>query len=378
MRVALDVSPVMLDKVSGLKTYIENFTNELSRIKTEHEFLLLYNVWRNPYGLKPLESLPMQFKHRILKIPRRIVEFLWKNTQIPIETIIGSIQVYHSFHLLIPPVKSATTLLTVHDCRYLKLPLIYSKKEVDHYRKRMELSLKRVDKVITVSTSTKNDLIEFFGFPENRIQVIYEGFDMHLFHQIPEAIYQSILKQLGLEPGYLLFVGSLEPRKNLTTLLKAISMLKRQRWKGKLVLAGFKPRSWQDLQFNKLSENLGIGKEIQIVGIVRNEILPYLMNGAFALLYPSLYEGFGLPVLEAMACGIPVIAGRHSSLVEVVGEGGLLVDIKNPEGIAKAVEKLYSQSGLVKQLVERASQQIKKFSWRKMAEEYLKVYEEII
>lgn len=231
------------------------------------------------------------------------------------------------------------------------------------------LGIKRAHHIIAVSQCTKNDLIRFLGIPEPKITVVYNGIDDSIFRPCADGLLQS---------PCLLYVGSERPRKNLISLLRAFSELKRQFPGLKLVKVGTAGRA-DAYRRSTISqaESLGLSQDIVFTDHVPDSKLPLYYSSASVLVYPSLYEGFGLPPLEAMACGCPVVTSNTSSLPEVVGDAGIMVDPLDVDGMAEAVSRVLRDGHLRQQMVAKGLAQAGRFSWHQAAEETWQVYQKL-
>jgi alpha-1,3-rhamnosyl/mannosyltransferase len=280
----------------------------------------------------------------------------------------------------VPPVKKIKAVLTVHDCRYLAIPSFYNSRDVEVYRKQMENALSRVGYVVTVSEFTKNELIRYFSFPEERIKTIKNG----ISSCSPEKEFEkkkigSFIKENKVPQEYILYTGILDPRKNFCRLIEAIqACIKQNKDFPKLVVAGISYEEWIESGQAKKAKEFGIFDNIHIAGIVDKSILNGITRRAIALCYPSLYEGFGFPPLEAMSFGVPVLAGNSSSIPEIAGNAACLVDPMSVKDIAKGLEKIIFDSEYRQKLIERGFNQIKKYSWRKASKEYIRLYKEVL
>ncbi|MBE8539371.1 glycosyltransferase [Geoglobus acetivorans] len=270
--------------------------------------------------------------------------------------------------------KKSKKILTVYDLTPLLFPETHRKSRVLMHKYIFPLILKSSDKIITDSYSTKSDLIKYFKIPENKIKVIYLAADER-FKPLKEDEINKIRQKYKLKNPFILYVGTVEPRKNIQTLLKAYYKLKKQGIKHKLVIAG--KIGWKYKPIFETIDKLDLKKDVIFTGYVPDEDLPALYNAADIFIYPSLYEGFGLPPLEAMACGTPVITSNTSSLPEVVGNAGIMVDPYDIDGLAKAMYEVLTNEGLKEEMRKKGLERAKMFNWRKTAEETLNVYEEV-
>ena len=272
-------------------------------------------------------------------------------------------------------------IITVHDLiRYFDLEdseedkaLIYlPNRRYRHYLNLDYEGIRKATRIIAVSQSTKDDLIEHIGIADERISVVYEGIDHSLFRPVSHRIYNH---------PYILFVGSEQPRKNFTTLLKAFSQLKSgPRFKKlKLVKVGKAGGRGVDFRSQTMGvvESLHLSREVIFTDFVPEADLPAYYSGAEVFVLPSLYEGFGFPVLEAMACGCPVITSNTSSLPEVVGKAGIMVDPYNTDSLAQAMMQVLTDSELSNNMIRKGLVQSRRFTWEKAAEQTLEVYNKV-
>ncbi len=232
--------------------------------------------------------------------------------------------------------------------------------------------IKKAKRIIAVSQATKNDLMHYLGIAEERISVVYLGVGHSLFRPVSHRIYDN---------PYVLFVGTEHPRKNFITLLKAFSQLKSEpRFKGlKLVKVGKAGGQEADFrgQTMKVIDAQGLVNEVVFTDFVPEADLPAYYSGAKVLVMPSLYEGFGLPVVEAMACGCPVITSNTSSLPEVVGEAGIMVNPNDTDSLAEVMRRVLTENKLRDDMIRKGLEQSKRFSWEKAARETLEVYKKV-
>jgi glycosyltransferase involved in cell wall biosynthesis len=234
-------------------------------------------------------------------------------------------------------------------------------------------SARRSRRVIALSQSTKNDLGRLFGIPEEKIEVVPCGVDPR-FQPLRGNLISQFRQRRGLPERMILFVGTIEQRKNVSLLLEAYAQIKKD-IPHALVLAG--ARGWGADGVMARAERLGLA-DVIFAGYVEQEELPLWYNAADLLAYPSLYEGFGLPPLEAMASGTPVVTSNTSSLPEVVGDAGILVDPRNGDEIASAILKVLHDKGLQEEMRKRGLERAKRFTWQGAAEKTVRVYEEVM
>jgi glycosyltransferase involved in cell wall biosynthesis len=226
--------------------------------------------------------------------------------------------------------------------------------------------------IIAVSEATKKDLVKVMKVSPKRIKVIHEAVDQKIFRKQPESKINLVRKKYGLAKDYFIYVGTIQPRKNLVRLIEAFSKMPSKKYD--LVLAG-KP-GWLYDEIYQAPKKFGVEERVKFLGFVDTEDLTSLYSGALSFVFPSLYEGFGLPILEAMACRLPVLTSNTSSMPEVSGSRAILVDPKNVEDIAKGLNLLSRNEKLRTELANKGWEWSKSFSWEKTARETLKVLEE--
>jgi glycosyltransferase involved in cell wall biosynthesis len=271
-------------------------------------------------------------------------------------------------------------VVTVHDLGYIHYPEAHRSFD----RRYLDWTTRRHTRVachiIADSLATRQDLVNIYGADPERITVVYLGRDERLAPVTDPELIRQVKAQYGIQGDYLLYIGTLHPRKNLTRLVEAFHLalqaLPASLRSIQLVIAGQRGWLYDDI-FGRV-QALGLSDRVIFPGYVAGEAKPALLSGALAYLFPSLYEGFGLPVLEAMACGTPVLTSNISSLPEVAGEAALLVDPHRPEAIAEGLIRLITETDLRQQLVEQGFQQVQKFSWEQAAGQVLGIFDQIV
>jgi alpha-1,3-rhamnosyl/mannosyltransferase len=250
----------------------------------------------------------------------------------------------------------------IHDPTPVLMPECHTASNVRYFKRFVEETARRLDGVMVPSQAVKRDLAQSLPFSEEQITVVPHGVDDDFFEATAAAL-QAVRANHNLPPDYILTVGSLEPRKNLTTLIKAFSILPESlRRQYPLVIAG--ASGWKNKQLKLLVEGTPY---VHLAGYVRRRLLPALYHGATLFVFPSLYEGFGLPLVEAMAARLPVIASNRSAMPEVVGDAGLLVDPLNEEKLARTIERLLHQPDEAARLGEAGYHQARLFTWQRTA-----------
>jgi glycosyltransferase involved in cell wall biosynthesis len=367
-----------LGKRAGIGVYTLNLIKHLAKIDTRNDYLICGNSYRKRIDesiTSYFQKYP-NFSYRFLRLPGKIFNAL--AVQIPLlstELLFGQFDVYHETNYI--PLKSkAKTIITIHDMTFKTVPDTLQEGIQRYFKKNLSIAAANATKIIAISNKTKEDIIRYFQVPENKIKVIYGGYDKS-FRKIKNTNkLEQIRAKYHLPSSFILFVGTIEPRKNLNLLIQAYAKLPYVFRKNyKLVLAGQK--GWVNESFYKEINKLDINNDIIFTGYLPDEDLLFIYNLADIFVYPSLYEGFGLPPLEAMACGVPVITSNSSSLPEVVGNAAILIDPYNTSELADAIERIYRNPNLYQEMSNKGLEQANKFSWEKCAKETLSVYEEV-
>ncbi len=276
---------------------------------------------------------------------------------------------------VVPPIHPRRTLVTVHDLGYLYFPEAHPWRQRSYLDVSTRWNARAASHILVDSQATEADLVQHYGVDSQKITVAYPGTDDSLKPVRDPSTLESTKARYGIEGDYLLFLGTLQPRKNLGRLVEAFERFsaKQSSPDVQLVLAG--KRGWRCQDLLGHIERQGLDRLIRLPGYVAAEDKAALLTGATGFLFPSLYEGFGLPILEAQACGCPVIASTTSSLHEVAGDAALLVDPRDVDAICEAIERLVEDQTLQADLSERGFVNVRRFSWRSCAQTVLDVME---
>lgn len=355
MKIGIDISQVIYE--TGVSWYTRHLVENLLKIDQENEYLLFGGSLRRLSDLERFtKSLKGNFKKKFYPFPPTLADFVWNRLHVlAIERLIGKIDVFHSSDWSQPPSK-AFKVTTIHDLAPLKFPELSHPQVAATHKRRLELVRRKADRIIVPSEATKRDLAAI-GFKRDRISVIPEAPSL-VFKKQKKSLINKLKKKYRIYTDYLLAVG-VGSRKNTERIIEAFEKVHTRDLK--LIIIGRKTSDFDQK------------RGVRFTGHVPYEELPVFYSGAKALLYPSLYEGFGLPILEAMACGTPVVTSNISSMPEVAGRAAVLVDPYKVDSIFEGIEEaLKSKEGLVK----RGAVHVKQFSWEKTARETLKVYNE--
>ncbi len=355
MRIAIDTQTTLGQK-SGFGFYVKNLTEALAKVDPQNQYVLI-----RPKSEKDFST------------PERL---FWDQVSFPRRATKARVDLLHQPCFSAPLFYPGKVVVTCHDLISILFPenlplasrLFYSKWEPFSYRK--------ASRVIAISYHTKRDIVAFLKIPEEKIRVVPLAASKDFRPVKSKKILERVQKKYHTGPNYLLDVGTLEPRKNLPFLVRAFALAVREGITEKLVITGKK--GWYFEGLFKLVDELELNDKIIFTGYVEEGDLAALYSGAKVFVFPSLYEGFGLPPLEAASCGVPVISSNTSSLPEVVGKAGILLPPKDERLWAKNIVKVLKDVPLAKTLSEMGLRQAKKFSWEETARKTIEVYREMI
>lgn len=350
---------------TGIGNYILNLISELK--KTNQEI----SVIRHPRGYN------YEVNNQIVPYtPYAAGLMVWSFLVLLQKGMLQNLDIVHSPTMALFPVKPHEHYVcTVHDIVFKKFPQFIPKGTIRHTTLLFKRNLELSDQIIAVSESTKMDLIAEYRVQKEKISVIPEAADP-MFHPLSDQDIERIKRKYSLPHYFILYLGTIEPRKNISQIFEAFSSIHAKNPEMRLVIAGKKGWYYEEI-FHRLYQ-LHISEKVIFLGYVPLSDLPALYNAATIFVYPSQYEGFGLPPLEAMQCGTPVIISNRSSLPEVVGEGGIMINPDSPDQIGSAIMKLINNPEFFQQQVNYGIEQAKRFSWRKTADMTSHVYEEVI
>ena len=265
------------------------------------------------------------------------------------------------------------SVISILDVSYLHFPKLFKKKDLYQLKFWGRFSIGKASKIITISKSTKHDIIKAYNVSEKKVTVVYPGIKQVSGIQYRVLSMSDLSKKFGIDRDYILFVGTLQPRKNVEKLIEAFSVIKKKDLQ--LVIVGKKGWMYEDIL--NAPEKYGVTDRVKFLDFVTDEDLPSFYKNAICFVLPSLYEGFGLPILEAMKYGCPVLTSNVSSLPEAGGDAALYFDPQDVEDIAKKINQVISDENLRSEMIKKGYQQVKKFSWEKTAKETLKILEEL-
>ncbi len=378
MRIGIDYTAAVRQR-AGIGRYTRELVGALLGLGGRDGILRhQYILFAATGGLKPETwNLEPETDVRVRTIPLsdEWLARLWHRARlpIPVEVITGPLDLFYSPDFVLPPTLPRTrTLLTVHDLSFLRYPDHFVPKLVRYLSRVVPRSVARADRVLADSEATRADLVRLLGTPAEKVEVLYSGVDAR-FRPEPRPGERERLRTrygLGQQP-YVLAVGTLQPRKNYVRLIRAFASLRSDDIQ--LAIAGGRGWLYQEV----LTEAEKHADRVRMMGFVEETDLPALYRGATLFAFPSFYEGFGLPVLEAMACGVPVVCSNGSSLPEVAGEAALLVDPHDEQGLAEALRRVLEDEELRQEMVARGLEQAARFTWERAARQLLATFDAV-
>jgi glycosyltransferase involved in cell wall biosynthesis len=368
MRIGIDAR-IFGSQYTGIGRYVQELVEQMAKLAPQHEFVLFMNEpqFHEYEAPKNVKKVLVNAHHYSLK---EQWSFFWKLRK-------AKLDLMHFTHFNAPILYKKSSVVTIHD---LTLSFYPGKKMNSWlHRKAYHLTLshavKHAKKVIAVSENTKLDLIKVLGTPDEKITVIYEGVGENFTPREDKEGLAELIKKYGITKDYLLYTGVWRSHKNLINLIRAFAILKQdESFDLQLVITGKEDPYYPEVR--RTVKELGLEYSVIFPGMVPEDELTALYQGAFTYVFPSLYEGFGLPPLEAMRCGTPVVASKASCLPEICGENNaLFFDPYDPEDMANSIRRVWLDGDLRKDLRDRGLRHSRKFSWKSMAEETLALYE---
>lgn len=372
MRIVIDYTPAV-HQGAGIGRHTRGLVNALAPLAAGHQVTLL--VFGRPADGEIQAPPSMQVK--VTSLPNRWLTLAWQRARLPfpVEWLSGAADLYHASDFVLPPVRRAASLLTVHDLSFLTVPEC-AEAGLRRYLSRVApRSIARADHILADSESTRRDLVRLLGVPADKVTVVYPGVEPRFRPSDDPAALARVRQRYGLGDGpFVLGVGTLEPRKNWPALIRAWAQLRRATGlPHRLVLAGGK--GWLYDGIFQAAAASGLQEEIIFTGFVDDADLPALYAAAAVFAFPSLYEGFGIPVVEAMACSTPVVCADNSSLPEAAGDAALLVAAEDEQQLAQALQQAIEDIPLRDELRTRGLAQARRFTWEASAQTLWAVYE---
>jgi len=357
----------------GIGSYIRNLLEAISRQPESERYRFRVYARRSDRDVMP--NLPANFEIVEEESPGYSLAEL---TRFAFRLYRDRLDLFHATHYVLPPLRGRA-VVTIHDIIHLLYPqFLPNRLALVYARVMVRRALSRADRIITVSYNSKRDLVDYFGISPTRVDVIYNGVSPRFRPDVPAEERERVAKKYSLRTPYLLFLGGERPHKNAQNVIRAFAEARRSRPDLPHVLALAGPMPKNTARIDALIGALDLGSAIARAGLIEEDDLPGLIAGADALLYPTLYEGFGLPVVEAMACGTPVLTSSTSALQEIAGGYAFLVDPLDVDAIARGIVALTTDPKIRSDYVELGRKRSLDFSWQKAAERTLEVYGEAL
>jgi glycosyltransferase involved in cell wall biosynthesis len=378
MRIAIDYSAAV-NQQAGVGRLVRNQVLALAELDHDNDYRLVYA--RPNRGRVPEFPIARNFSRHEVGVRERWLTILWHraNLPLPADWLSGPVDLYHSPDFVLPPLRHARGVLTVHDLAFLMRPDCADERLRTYLEGVVPRSVQRADFIVADSENTRNDLVVLLGVAPASIAVVPGGVEARFVPITDAVVLRTARRRLRVgDAPFVLAIGVIEPRKNLNRLMDAFFALKQRGAVPadlKLVLAGGK--GWL---FDGIFEHHAaspVRDDIIMPGFVPDQMLPAIYSAASVLAFPSLYEGFGLPILEAMACGTPVVASLASCLPEVAEGAALMIEPTDVDGLSAALELALLDTALRARLIEQGRQRAAKYTWQSAAELLLQVYKKV-
>ncbi len=374
MRIGFDLRPFLKEE-TGVGVYYKNLLFSLAKIDRSNEYFLFSSSFKDRFPSSKVPSFDKK-NFRDFAFPVKMINFFWYRLGWPSLDFFfrTKLDLTHSPTPLILP-SQGKKIVTVYDLFFLDFPLLADKETRKNFLHKIGDSLLKADGIVTISRFTKESLLEKFSVGERKVKVIYLGIDHSYWDAVSPELLARTESRYSLPSSFLLFVGATEKRKNLLNLIKALKIIHKHQKKITLILAGRKGDESQRLK--NVIERQSLEPWVRMLGYVPDADLKNLYRLASLLVFPSFCEGFGLPVLEAMVSGLPVVASQRSAVEEIAQDAALYCDPQDPEEMADKILLALNDESLCHRLVEKGKKRALGFSWEKTAAETLSFYEEV-
>lgn len=375
MRVGFDVRPFLKEE-TGVGIYFKNLLFALSKIDSENEYYLFSSSWKDRFDPKKIP--PFTHKHfKDFRYPVRMINFLWNKLGWPSMDLFvkTSLDLTHSPTPLVLPSRGKK-VVTVYDLCFLDYPHLSDDESRHVFSSRIEQSLNHADSIVTISHFSQEQVLRRFSVDKDKVHVTYLGIDHDFWRDVAQEETERVKSKFNLPPSYLLFVGAQEPRKNIGNLIETLKIVHTQYGRIPLILVGGEGKDSLNV-WDKISEH-DLKQWVQMTGYLTDVELRSVYRLATAFIFPSLCEGFGLPLLEAMCSQTPVLASRTSALPEICSDAAIFFDPEQPEDMAEAILSVLKDTDLREDLVKRGEQRVLDFSWKSTAEQTLSIYRSLV
>lgn len=373
MRISIDYTAAVR-QTAGVGRFVRGVVDALVRIDPENAYTLLYPPTKRGRP-RPIVPSGTNVTGRPFLLSEKQLNFLWYKLGIPIpvDLVGGSADLYHFPDFALPPIRRGKSVITIHDLSFLLVPDCAEDGLRAHLERVVPSSVRHADFITADSENTLNELTTLLDASPDRVEVVYGGVDARFVPVEERSVLEATRKKYSLDFPFILYVGTIEPRKNLGRLLEAFKRLRsRPGIEHRLVLAG--GLGWLYQEVLQEIEELSTGNEVAFLGRIDDADLPALYSLCDVFVFPSLYEGFGLPPLEAMACGRPVVCSNSSSLPEVIGDAGILLSPYDIDGLTDALAQLIADPDRRALLGKRGLARSREFTWEASALRLLEVY----
>ena len=367
MRIAIDARKL---HDYGIGTYVRNLVGALARQDDTTEYILLCR----PEDAEDVRALGPRFQAIVERAGNYSVR---EQMTVPLSLARARVDAFHAPHYVVSPLTRCPYVVTIHDCIHLRFPQYLPNKAAHYYaRTMMTMAARRADRILTVSEASKQDILYYLNVPPGKVDVVYNALDERLAAPPTDDDVARVRERFLLTAPFILYAGNIKPHKNVDRLIEAYSLLRQRGGEDvKLLIIGDEISKYPNLR--RLVHRFQLHKHVRFLGFVPEATLAVLYRLASVFVFPSLYEGFGLPPLEAMAAGTPVITSNVSSLPEVVGDAAVLIDPMDPEAIASAMARVLGDPQLSADLSRRGLERVKVFSWDRSVARIRQIYAEI-
>lgn len=372
MKVSIELQPCLKNK-SGIGIYTYELTKRLQNFGDIEFEGNIFNFLNRNNIEKDIEGLNIK-KNVCTLFPYGIYRKIWRHVPIKYNFLFRKkTDIYQFFNFIVPPNISGKVITTIHDLTYILYPDTMDENNRRSLEQDMFHTVRNADYIITISENSRKDIVEHLGVKESKIQVIYPGVDEVYKKVSSSEEINAVKKKYNITGKYLLYLGTLEPRKNIETIIRAYNRFQKYHKEDiKLVLAGKK--GWLYESIFKLVKDFGIENEVIFTDYIADGDKGPLYQGAEIFLFPSLYEGFGIPVIEAMASRVPVITSNSSSLPEVAGNAAIITEPLDYKKISASIERILNEDGLREKMINEGIKQAEKFNWDSSAEKLKNIY----
>ncbi len=368
MRIAIDARKL---RDYGIGTYVRNLLRHLARLDRTTDYVVVCYEADQPV----VAQLGENFHPLLDSSPGYSVR---EQLTIPLDLRRARVGLFHAPHYVLPPLTPCPSVVTIHDCIHLRFPQYLPNRFAYAYAKSsLWVATHRSSRILTVSDASKRDILRYFHIPEKKIDVIPNAIDERFWAPPLEEEVEHVRERYQLDAPFVLYAGNIRPHKNIERLIEAFYLLRKRGFdEVKLLVIGDEISKYATLR--RAVHSYKLHKHVRFFGFVEDKTLAILYRLARVFVFPSLYEGFGLPPLEAMASGTPVITSNVSSLPEVVGDAALLIDPYEPEAISDAMQRVLSDAGLRADLRARGLARARHFSWERSISRVREIYQEVL